>query len=132
MIRSPPRSTRTDTLFPYTTLFRSDARRDLLRQTLASRGEALRIARDRAEAGYTSQLELRQAEAEYHATEQQQPAIEAAIERQAKALSLLAGDPPHAIARGAGFDALTAPAVPSSEEHTSELQSLMPRPYAEL
>src|SRR3546814_11128029 len=29
MIRRPPRSTRTDTLFPYTTLFRSDARRRL-------------------------------------------------------------------------------------------------------
>src|SRR3546814_16104272 len=27
MIRRPPRSTRTDTLFPYTTLFRSDAAR---------------------------------------------------------------------------------------------------------
>src|SRR3546814_13684967 len=27
MIRRPPRSTRTDTLFPYTTLFRSDAMR---------------------------------------------------------------------------------------------------------
>src|SRR3546814_12560437 len=30
MIRRPPRSTRTDTLFPYTTLFRSVARRDTL------------------------------------------------------------------------------------------------------
>src|SRR3546814_1814717 len=29
MIRRPPRSTRTDTLFPYTTLFRSDAPRTL-------------------------------------------------------------------------------------------------------
>src|SRR3546814_20637215 len=29
MIRRPPRSTRTDTLFPYTTLFRSDRRFDL-------------------------------------------------------------------------------------------------------
>src|SRR3546814_436937 len=29
MIRRPPRSTRTDTLFPYTTLFRSDPRRSL-------------------------------------------------------------------------------------------------------
>src|SRR3546814_18505604 len=28
MIRRPPRSTRTDTLFPYTTLFRSTARQD--------------------------------------------------------------------------------------------------------
>src|SRR3546814_2447924 len=29
MIRRPPRSTRTDTLFPYTTLFRSQVRRRL-------------------------------------------------------------------------------------------------------
>src|SRR3546814_13446050 len=29
MIRRPPRSTRTDTLFPYTTLFRSPVRTDL-------------------------------------------------------------------------------------------------------
>src|SRR3546814_1475202 len=31
MIRRPPRSTRTDTLFPYTTLFRSPLRRHLRR-----------------------------------------------------------------------------------------------------
>src|SRR3546814_9900997 len=31
MIRRPPRSTRTDTLFPYTTLFRSQLVGDLLR-----------------------------------------------------------------------------------------------------
>src|SRR3546814_8423058 len=31
MIRRPPRSTRTDTLFPYTTLFRSPARRAVTR-----------------------------------------------------------------------------------------------------
>src|SRR3546814_12180112 len=31
MIRRPPRSTRTDTLFPYTTLFRSDFRHRALR-----------------------------------------------------------------------------------------------------
>src|SRR3546814_8221538 len=31
MIRRPPRSTRTDTLFPYTTLFRSPARSPLIR-----------------------------------------------------------------------------------------------------
>src|SRR3546814_16499919 len=29
MIRRPPRSTRTDTLFPYTTLFRSNVREEL-------------------------------------------------------------------------------------------------------
>src|SRR3546814_16987748 len=33
MIRRPPRSTRTDTLFPYTTLFRS--RRDIKRKQLS-------------------------------------------------------------------------------------------------
>src|SRR3546814_16338168 len=31
MIRRPPRSTRTDTLFPYTTLFRSTGRRSAMR-----------------------------------------------------------------------------------------------------
>jgi len=97
----------------YIALLALDARRELLQQTLASRGEALRIARDRAEAGYTSQLELRQAEAEYRATEQQVPAIEAAIARQENALSLLAGETPYAIARGAGFGSLTTPAVPT-------------------
>src|SRR3546814_19545694 len=37
MIRRPPRSTRTDTLCPYTTLFRS-RRRDLAEQWLARQG----------------------------------------------------------------------------------------------
>lgn len=97
----------------YITLLALDARRELLAQTLASRAEALRIARDRAEAGYTSQLELRQAEAEYRATEQQIPAIEAAITRQENALSLLTGDIPRAIARGAAFEALNTPVVPN-------------------
>ncbi|WP_449325771.1 efflux transporter outer membrane subunit [Sphingopyxis sp. 550A] len=97
----------------YITLLALDARRALLKQTLVSRGEALRIARDRAEAGYTSQLELRQSEAEYRAAEQQIPAIEAAIARQENGLSLLVGDTPHAIARGANFDALATPAVPA-------------------
>src|SRR3546814_1852093 len=36
MIRRPPRSTRTDTLFPYTTLFRSAARARLRRPQQAS------------------------------------------------------------------------------------------------
>src|SRR3546814_16705507 len=34
MIRRPPRSTRTDTLFPYTTLFRSDGRVVSARRTV--------------------------------------------------------------------------------------------------
>src|SRR3546814_7776244 len=35
MIRRPPRSTRTDTLFPYTTLFRSDRGQDVAEPVLA-------------------------------------------------------------------------------------------------
>src|SRR3546814_6077956 len=38
MIRRPPRSTRTDTLFPYTTLFRSGRRGQLCRAAGAGRG----------------------------------------------------------------------------------------------
>ena len=95
----------------YITLLALDARRQLLAETLTSRSEALRLARSRAEAGYTSQLELRQAEAEYQATAQQIPVIEAAIARQENGLSLLVGDTPHAIARGDGFAALAVPSV---------------------
>src|SRR3546814_12879816 len=48
MIRRPPRSTRTDTLFPYTTLFRSVAGRpgqtaDLGTKTLGRRGQKDRL-----------------------------------------------------------------------------------------
>src|SRR3546814_19626151 len=35
MIRRPPRSTRTDTLFPYTTLFRSEIQEKQLKDTVA-------------------------------------------------------------------------------------------------
>src|SRR3546814_11596891 len=60
MIRRPPRSTRTDTLFPYTTLFRSEIERpdephgDVFRQAAALAGKNEQIAREeqhRADAG---------------------------------------------------------------------------------
>src|SRR3546814_12153766 len=41
MIRPPPRPTRTDTLFPYTTLFRSAARIAAIRETLEESGLVL-------------------------------------------------------------------------------------------
>src|SRR3546814_6884149 len=41
MIRRPPRSTRTDTLFPYTTLFRSRRAGDVRALPRRSRGRAL-------------------------------------------------------------------------------------------
>src|SRR3546814_17583426 len=50
MIRRPPRSTRTDTLFPYTTLFRSPRRRQQRDIAAAHRvaGESLGAARKAA------------------------------------------------------------------------------------
>src|SRR3546814_5689361 len=61
MIRRPPRSTRTDTLFPYTTLFRSPRRRRAPTRRARSRGASHRPARQReqrATSGATSRLVL--------------------------------------------------------------------------
>src|SRR3546814_13426033 len=44
MIRRPPRSTRTDTLFPYTTLFRSDCFAALARTGLGCRSAVQTLA----------------------------------------------------------------------------------------
>src|SRR3546814_1963047 len=44
MIRRPPRSTRTDTLFPYTTLFRSDVEEDLDQRGAVAREVAFHAA----------------------------------------------------------------------------------------
>jgi multidrug efflux system outer membrane protein len=96
----------------YITLRGLDARLAIVRATLASRAEALRIARNRAEVGYTSQLELRQAEAEYEATAQIVPQVELAIARQENALSQLIGVSPRAIERGLALAALRRPPIP--------------------
>ena len=96
----------------YVTLIALDARLDVLKQTLRSREEAVKFARDRAEVGYTSQLELRQAQAEYAATAQQVPQAEAQIARQENAISVLTGILPAAITRGGGLNGLIQPASP--------------------
>src|SRR3546814_1753984 len=98
MNRRPPRSTRTDTLFPYTTLFRSpfdqrraDGLRDLVREHgLAGAGLAL--------------------------DEQRAAQRDGGVDRD---LEVVGRD----VIAGA-FEALR------SEEHTSELQSLMRSSYA--
>src|SRR3546814_2841685 len=91
MIRRPPRSTRTDTLFPYTTLFRSDG---LSRYAAARRVDqarrALRVHRAVARARRSRRVRRR-------------------ASRQARRIRRRAG---------------------RSEEHTSELQSLMRISYA--
>src|SRR3546814_4676199 len=105
MIRRPPRSTRTDTLFPYTTLFRSVPGADGVAEPGTDRGHATR--RGAAAAPGT------------------------AARRDPRAL---AGD----AAAGADCRPRTLPRRPparvfrrhKSEEHTSELQSLMRISYA--
>ncbi|MDB5700551.1 MAG: efflux transporter outer rane subunit [Sphingomonadales bacterium] len=96
----------------YITLRALDSRLIVARSTLAARGEGLRIARRRAETGYTSRLELHQAEGEYHATEQLVPQAELAIARQENALGVLLGDVPAPIARGVALEKLATPAIP--------------------
>src|SRR3546814_4908211 len=99
MIRRPPRSTRTDTRFPYTTLFRST------RQTLdASVSISSTIANVVHSAGRIREAMETQA--------QTVTGITAAVDETA----LAAGSMSTTIAR--------------SEEHTSELQSLMRISYA--
>ena len=96
----------------YVTLRALDERLDVARETLAARAEGLRIARRRAETGYTSALELHQAESEYKAAEQLVPQAELAVSRQENALSLLLGAASGPIPRGKTLDALRPPPVP--------------------
>src|SRR3546814_2523628 len=103
MIRLPPRSTRTDTLFPYTTLCRSDLIHEQ-QGLLAPPGMVLRGGKDLLEVG--------------HAGEDGGDRFETHAHRVGKQ----AGDGGLARARRTPED--------RSEEHTSELQSLMRISYA--
>src|SRR3546814_2946297 len=94
MIRRPPRSTRTDTLFPYTTLFRS-------KESIARKIRKLRWQNPPTADSYWEDMNL--------------------IRRRGWAV-----DKDHYI-RGL---TTVAALVGRSEEHTSELQSLMRTSYA--
>ncbi|MEA3133479.1 MAG: outer membrane protein multidrug efflux system [Gammaproteobacteria bacterium] len=96
----------------YINLRALDAQLATERKTLLSRAGSLQIARRQANIGYTSMLELHQAEAEYNATLQLVPAAELAVTKQENALSVLLGDSPHAISRGSTLDALNVPGIP--------------------
>src|SRR3546814_5072654 len=115
MIRRPPRSTRTDTLFPYTTLFRSViAGRGVARRHQHQGIDILAMPRGIAECGRTA-----------HAVRGDHDAGGTAA---AQGLDV-SGDLGH----GAGPVALHVTARRPrhrSEEHTSELQSLMRSSYA--
>src|SRR3546814_1313693 len=96
MVRRPPRSTRTDTLFPYTTLFRSSATRRAGKCRFERPSPALASMPDR-------------------------PGM--AVEAQVFAVQPF--DEPFGIGAGLEPDQRVR-----SEEHTSELQSLMRISYA--
>src|SRR3546814_7682518 len=120
MIRRPPRSTRTDTLFPYTTLFRSESPDQGIRPIGRSASGASAAAECNHPAA-TSGLA-------YNATRSGQDLAltDRRPGRRRHAVHLL-----HAIS---GVSAAhlhhVADAQHRSEEHTSELQSLMRNSYA--
>src|SRR3546814_3211258 len=97
MIRRPPRSTRTDTLFPYTPLFRSPeaAGREILRPDPDAADPAAQPRAGTAAAGRPPAGDDRR------------------TRRRTEHAAQLSGAKPH-----------------RSEEHTSELQSLMRNSYA--
>jgi outer membrane protein TolC len=82
-------------------------------ETVDARSGSLRIAQRRAQSGYATRLELEQAEAELHATEQLVPELQLAITRQENALSVLLGASPRAIERGVTVSDLTTPPIPA-------------------
>ena len=100
------------TVRSYVTLLALDARLATARGTLAARTESLRVARRRAETGYTSMLELRQAESEYRATAAIVPQVEAQISQQEDALKVLTGDVPGPVARGRSLADIAVPPIP--------------------
>src|SRR3546814_5535917 len=127
MIRRPPRSTRTDTLFPYTTLFRSDARhRDVghphpLRRPAAAgaghRCDLVELPGQRAvlDADVAGVLPLGQLAAGKDAQT-----------GSGSGRGAVGGTGAGAVAGGRPVRAV----MTRSEEHTSELQSLMRISYA--
>jgi NodT family efflux transporter outer membrane factor (OMF) lipoprotein len=88
-----------------------DAQLALARATLASRQRSLELARRQFEVGYSSRLELSQAEAEYRATAAVVPQLERAITQQENALDILAGANPGPVERGTELARLDAPSI---------------------
>src|SRR3546814_9082479 len=123
MIRRPPRSTRTDTLFPYTTLFRSQLRfARIAPPAKADRSARVGLA-DAHRAEYMADL-ARSAAA--GATEREGDI--AGVGHQAQRVHALAPDVEIAVVARVR----RAVEIPfgRSEEHTSALQSLMRHSYA--
>src|SRR3546814_4733068 len=116
MIRRPPRSTRTDTLFPYTTLFRSAHVLPQLLRDAPDRGLYRRASRPRT--------------AEDAAAERASVPLRHRRNRNAVRLHGHRGAAAGPSDRHRLFGAPHCDLAVRSEEHTSELQSLMRNSYA--
>src|SRR3546814_6933219 len=121
MIRRPPRSTRTDTLFPYTTLFRS------VRLELLTHGVALPL--DRFAIGGVDAQKMGQLAVDGH--DEGVGVIQVAGVAGAEiAIAIGVRDGGGAAVRLYSRDQACAFFGIRSEEHTSELKSLMRTSYA--
>ncbi|HBT4840413.1 efflux transporter outer membrane subunit, partial [Klebsiella quasipneumoniae] len=96
----------------YVTLLSLDEQLRVTQQTLQSREDAWRLAKRQFETGYTSRLELMQADSELRSTRAQIPPLQHQIAQQENALSVLLGDNPGAVKRGE-FAGLTPLRLPS-------------------
>src|SRR3546814_10774960 len=122
MIRRPPRSTRTDTLFPYTTLFRSRREGSTANRPSRSSFPRKRERRSRATATATATARRQDHQSHPHRLHSQKnpPTMH-------PALSVIF----FTTLSGAGYGLLAWLGVSiRSEEHTSELPSLMRISYA--
>ena len=96
----------------YITLLSLDEQLQVTEQTLKSREAAYTLAKRQFETGYTSRLELMQADSELRATRAQVPLLRHQITQQENALSVLLGNNPGDVKRNA-FDKLTPLSLPS-------------------
>ncbi|MBC1187057.1 efflux transporter outer membrane subunit [Kluyvera sichuanensis] len=95
----------------YITLLSLDEQLQVTEQTLKSREEAYRLAKRQYETGYTSRLELMQADSALRSTRAQVPLLRHQIAQQENALSVLLGNNPGEVKRNA-FDKLTPLSLP--------------------
>lgn len=102
------------TVQSYVGLLALDAQLAITRATAESRAEALRLAADQAQLGYTSQLQLTQAQAEHAAVLAAVPELELALRRQENGLRILIGEMPGAVVRTRRLRQLQLPALPAA------------------
>lgn len=90
-----------------------DAQLSVARATLANYGRLKTLFSERFKFGQVSEVVVAQITAQYETVAASIPLIEEEIAKTENALSILVGDYPHAIARGAPFASIRLPKVPS-------------------